>query len=71
MYILLKRREVNKMARCSKDGGKLWRLTVFMTGNENITADFDNPDDAIDTAFELMEKDNRIIGYRIRPIKEG
>ena len=42
-----------------------------MTGNENITSDFDNPDDAIDTAFELMEKDSRIIGYRIRPINEG
>lgn len=59
------------MARCSNGGGKLWRLTVFMTGNENITSYFDNPDDAIDTAFELMEKDSRIIGYRIRPINEG
>lgn len=48
---------------------KMWRLTVFMTGNKNITADFDNPDDAIDTAFDLMEKDSRVIGYQIRPIK--
>ncbi len=59
------------MVRCSKGGVKVWRLTVFMIGNENITADFDNPDDAIDTAFDLMEKDSRIIGYRIRPINEG
>lgn len=59
------------MAQCSKGSGRLWRLTVFMIGNENITADFDNPDDAIDTAFDLMEKDSRTIGYRIRPINEG
>lgn len=57
------------MARSGKARGKMWQLTIFMTGNENITTDFDNPDDAIDTAFDLMEKDSRVIGYRIRPIK--
>lgn len=57
------------MAQSGKARGRMWRLTVFMTGNKNITTDFDNPDDAIDTAFDLMEKDSRVIGYQIRPIE--
>lgn len=50
---------------------KLWRLTLFMSNGRNIEAEFDNPSDALETALDLSEKDDRVLGYRIKPIKSG
>ncbi|EPC5843711.1 transporter [Escherichia coli] len=50
---------------------KLWRLTLFMSNGRDIEAEFDNPGDALETALDLSEKDDRVLGYRIKPIKSG
>ena len=48
---------------------KLWILTLFMSNGRDVEAEFDNPGDALDTALDLSEKDDRVMGYRIKPIK--
>ncbi|HBB2114802.1 TPA: transporter [Escherichia coli] len=50
---------------------KLWRLTLFMSNGRDIEAEFDNPGDALETALDLSGKDDRVLGYRIKPIKSG
>ncbi|EPY5393236.1 transporter [Shigella sonnei] len=48
---------------------KLWLLTLFMSNGRDVEAEFDNPSDALETALDLSEKDDRVLGYRIKPIK--
>ncbi|EFS9388025.1 transporter [Escherichia coli] len=50
---------------------KMWRLTLFMSDGRDVEAEFDNPSDALETALDLSEKDDRVLGYRIKPIKRG
>lgn len=50
-------------------GDKLWLLTLFMSNGRDVDAEFDNPDDALETAIDLSEKYDRVIGYRIKPIE--